>query len=361
MQPQQVSPKIPTWLPQSVARYVAHTEQGVSIRELARRDGCHASTVMRQIRKLEAMRDDPVVDSALRKFRSDVLDDTGCEPDMSGQKGMPDEDLIKAEGARVLRRLCETGSVLAVANDMDTAVVMRDEVTRTATVSRQLAQAFILKGWIVCVQAGRISRYAISPTGRAALSRFVAAAENQAQQKAVGFAEVQAGFSPRDARTAAPTSSAHELARRGRFMAAESPLSILARRRDKSGNAFLEDSLVAAGERLREDYELAQMGQRQREWSRYLSAPHTQIYASDPNNVKGAEAARIRVVAALDSLGEGLSDVVLRCCCQLEGLEAAEKHLGWSARSGKVVLRIALMHLRDHYEGQAGGAGDYIG
>ncbi|MBO6896332.1 MAG: helix-turn-helix domain-containing protein [Shimia sp.] len=361
MQPQQVSPKIPTWLPQSVARYVAHTEQGVSIRELARRDGCHASTVMRQIRKLEAMRDDPVVDSALRKFRSDALAEPGCAPDMCFQEDMPDEDRIRAEGVRVLRRLCETGSVLAVANDMDTAVVMRDEVTRTATVSRQVAQAFVLKGWIVCVQAGRISRYAISPTGRPALSRLVAAAENQAQQKAIGFAEVQAGFSPRDARTTAPTTSAHELARRGRFMAAESPLSILARRRDKSGNAFLEDSLVAAGERLREDYELSQMGQGQSEWSRYLSAPHRQIYASDPKNLKGAEAARTRVVAALDCLGEGLSDVVLRCCCQLEGLEAAEKHLGWSARSGKVVLRIALMHLRDHYEGEAGSAGDYIG
>jgi len=180
MQPQQVSPKIPTWLPQSVARYVAHSEQGVSIRQLARRDGCHASTVMRQIRKLEAMRDDPVVDSALRKFRSDAIEETGCEPDTTGQDGMPEDGLIKAEGARILRRLCETGSVLVVANDMETAVVMRDEVTRTAMVSRQLAQAFVLKGWIVCVQAGRISRYAISPTGRAALSRLVAAAENQA-------------------------------------------------------------------------------------------------------------------------------------------------------------------------------------
>jgi len=144
-------------------------------------------------------------------------------------------------------------------------------------------------------------------------------------------------------------------------MAADGPLSILARRRDKSGNAFLEASLVTAGERLHEDYELAQMGQGQRQWGRYLSSPITQTYQGVPMNLKGAEAARLRVVAALDCLGEGLSDVVLRCCCQLEGLEAAEKHLGWSARSGKVVLRIALMHLRDHYEGEAGGAGDYIG
>lgn len=357
---QQVPQKIPTWLPQSVARYVAHTEQGVSIRELARRDGCHASTVMRQIRKLEAMRDDPVVDSALRKFRSVPRETEPSETQMV-PSDMPEDTAIKAEGERVLRRLCETGAVLAVASDMDTAVVMRDEVTRTATVSRQLAQAFVLKGWITCAQAGRVSRYTISPTGRAALSRMVAKAENQAHQKAIGFAESQTGYATKDPRQVLGTVNAHMLAKQGRFMAAESPLSILARRRDKTGKAFLDDDLVGAGERLREDYELSQMGQGQSEWSRYLSAPHTQVYRADPGNLKGAEEARFRVAAALECLGEGLSDVVLRCCCQLEGLETAEKHLGWSARSGKVVLRIALMHLRDHYQGEAGGAGDYIG
>jgi len=42
--------------------------------------------------------------------------------------------------------------------------------------------------------------------------------------------------------------------------------------------------------------------------------------------------------------------VALRCCCYLEGLETAEKKMGWSARSGKIVLRIALHRLKRHYE-----------
>jgi len=41
--------------------------------------------------------------------------------------------------------------------------------------------------------------------------------------------------------------------------------------------------------------------------------------------------------------------VVLRCCCSREGRETAEKRLGWSARSGKVVLKIALQRLAQHY------------
>ncbi len=52
--------------------------------------------------------------------------------------------------------------------------------------------------------------------------------------------------------------------------------------------------------------------------------------------------------------------MALRCCCYLEGLETAERRLGWSARSGKIVLRIALMRLHRHYEAQ-GDAGKMIG
>ena len=51
----------------------------------------------------------------------------------------------------------------------------------------------------------------------------------------------------------------------------------------------------------------------------------------------------------MEALGPGLSDIVFRVCCFLEGLETAEKRLGWSARSGKVVLKIALERLAAHY------------
>lgn len=56
-----------------------------------------------------------------------------------------------------------------------------------------------------------------------------------------------------------------------------------------------------------------------------------------------------KVAAALQALGPGLGDIALRCCCFEEGLETSKKSLGWAARSGKIVLRIALTALDRHY------------
>lgn len=61
---------VPGWVPDGARRYLAHTEAGHSIRDLARTAGCHASTVMRQIRRIETRRDDPLVDGALAALAS---------------------------------------------------------------------------------------------------------------------------------------------------------------------------------------------------------------------------------------------------------------------------------------------------
>lgn len=347
---------LPTWLPDSVARYVAHTEHGMSIRELARRDGCHASTVLRQIRKLEAMRDDPMIDAALERFRAGQLAQKGRDALSLARvaDGVPDEGTLMREARRVLARLCETGAVLAVAKGMANAVVVRDlaegETMRTATVSQEIAQAMALKDWIQSSGTGKVLRYAITAAGRSALNVMMAQEANVAQ----GFAEAQDGFSAKGAPSVA------EHARVGRFTVAESPLVSLARRKDRGGGPFLDKALLSAGERLREDFELAQMGDDDTgTWRAFLGAPGRGRYAA--TGADASEAARIRVVEAMVELGDGLADVTLRCCCYLEGLETVEKQLNWSARSAKVVLRIALGHLRDHYAARVGGSGDYIG
>ena len=354
---------IPAWVPEGAQRYLAHTETGQSIRDIARSVGCHASTILRQIRRIEMRRDDPLVDAALQSLAEnhysgvDGLRATSAEVYGDAHEGSAaeDEEFIR-EALRILRRLCETGAVLAVAEEMDKAVVVRDSgesgATRTAVVECKIAQALALKDWISCDNPGRISRYRISSSGRAALSQLVAEAENKARARnELGMAEAQTPFLSQMGQA---QSESPRRAKRIRYSAAESPLIALARRRDRDGKPFLDESLVGAGERLREDFELAQIGpQIAQNWDHFLTAGGRGSFGTGAYAGQGASDARARVESALSDLGPGLSDVALRCCCYLEGLELAEKRMGWSARSGKIVLRIALQRLKRHYEDQS--------
>ena len=366
---------LPNWVPDGVTRYLAHTETGQPIRELARRARCHASTVLRQIRRVETRRDDPLVDAALAALAqthfSPTSDGTSCRTGVGSitrnrilmtqsdhsQFDTPDSATLDREACRILRRLCESGAVLAVAENMEKAVVVRDgdggSSTRTAVVECTIAQAMALKDWISCANPGRISRYHITAAGRSALRRMVADRENRARaEKEHGFAETQARFGhsvPLGETTIEDPDTARP--RRVRYNTSESPLIALARRKDRDGSPFLGDGLVSAGERLREDFELAQMGPRvAQNWDRFLTGGGRGGFSADSGVGNGPSGARTRVARALADLGPGLSDVALRCCCYLEGLEMAEKRMGWSARSGKIVLRIALQRLRHHYE-----------
>ncbi|WP_298863066.1 DUF6456 domain-containing protein [uncultured Sulfitobacter sp.] len=329
---------------------------GIPIRALARKQGCHASTILRQIRRVETLRDDPLVDGVLKSLggRPEVTPakkwPAVVSDGMADGATLPDVAQLSIDGVRVLRRLSETGAVLAVAADMERAVIVRESAegqsTRTGVVDRAIAEAMALKGWIVAPVAGRITRYHITAAGRSALADMMARNESA---HATGLADAETG-------------EVSEAPRRIRYGLAESPLAALARRRDREGERFLSDDLVHAGERLREDFEMAQMeNEVAGDWEKFLTTLRSDGPASEHNTSPAARRAHARVVAALREIGPGLSDVTLRCCCFLEGLEAAEKTLGWSARSGKIVLRIALMGLRRHYDQNADKSGAMIG
>ena len=383
---------LPAWLPENLRLYLRHVEEGLSIRALARELGCHASTILRKVRAFENRRDDPLVDEALTGLGALHLQ-LACSgppqdhphtathpvthpvtPPVTPQEGnrpmsaplrhaasaFTDASTIDREARRILRRLCEIGAMLAVAPEMEKAVVLKGSV-RTAVVDRSVAQAFAVKDWIGLKTSGRVSTYEITTAGRSALKRLLA--EDQAT-RAEGFAEAQTPFGEQhrlwgERAVAEPGA---RTPRRMRYNLAESPLDVLARRKEKDGSPFLTPDLVAAGERLREDFELAQMGPRvAQNWDRFLTAGADRGGFSAGGPDSGSSKARERVAAALRDLGPGLGDMVLRCCCFLEGLEAAEKRMGWSARSGKIVLRIALQRLKRHYDETYGGKAPLIG
>ncbi|WP_415183966.1 DUF6456 domain-containing protein [Phaeovulum sp.] len=365
------SAALPAWLPDCARLYLRHVEEGIPIRQLARTEGCHASTVLRRVRRVESRRDDPLIDELL----SDLAKPTTLRPatPIAEKENPPmsapirkaemqaDDSEIQYEARRILRRLTEPGALLVVAGDLDKAVVLKGTV-RTAVVARTVAQAFALNDWIEVAHSGRIISYAISTTGRAALRRML---DEDNATRAGGLTEA-----PREHENPYADQHRHWATRldpeggnkRLRANLAESPLGLLARRRDKDGAPFLPADLVAAGERLREDFELAQMGPRvAQNWERFMTGGGRGQYRENAGPGGGSGRARDRVALALRDLGPGLGDMVLRCCCFLEGLEAAEKRLGWSARSGKIVLRIALIRLKRHYDETYGGAAPLIG
>ncbi|OZA94060.1 MAG: hypothetical protein B7X57_02880 [Erythrobacter sp. 34-65-8] len=122
---------------------------------------------------------------------------------------------------------------------------------------------------------------------------------------------------------------------------AESPIAWLHAR------GHLEARLFDAGERLRADYERAQLG------------PNVTM-RWDPVRISGGGngglspterqiAARQRFDGAIAAAGKGLEDILWRVVCACEGLPHAERALEWPARSGKLVLRIALERVADFY------------
>ncbi len=344
----------------------------MSLRALARQEGVHASTILRQVRRYENRRDDPLLDAALSRLvrrpaalpndPATVKDPSLMSAPQRNQAFGIDDAAIELEGRRILRRLAENGAVLVVAPDMDKAVVLRElpdgRSVRTAVLDRDAAQAFVLKDWITPKKVGRIVTYEITTMGRAALRRMI----DLDDRRAHGMSEAATPFADQHREWSTRTVMEDGTSRRLRYNLAESPVAVLGRRRDKDGRVFLEPELVTAAERLREDFELAQMGPRvAQNWDRFLTGGDRGGFRGDSGLAEGPNAARDRVAAALRDLGPGLGDVALRCCCFLEGLEVAEKRMGWAARSGKIVLRIALQRLQRHYDETYGRSGPLIG
>ena len=122
---------------------------------------------------------------------------------------------------------------------------------------------------------------------------------------------------------------------------AESPLGWLHAR------GHLDARLFDAGERLRADYERAQLGP-----SVTMRWDPVRIRSTNQDGLAPSErqvAARARFDSAIAAAGKGLEDILWRVVCACETVTVAEKELDWPARSGKLVLRIALERVAEFY------------
>jgi hypothetical protein len=130
---------------------------------------------------------------------------------------------------------------------------------------------------------------------------------------------------------------------------AESPLARLAVPASGEVRAFLEPHQVEAGERVRRLCERARLQPRV---TMSYSAAHTaggkgSVAAADISDA--AADARKRLADIPRMLPADCAGVVIDVCGLLKGLQTVETERGWPRRSAKLVLRIGLDQLAQHY------------
>lgn len=239
---------------------------------------------------------------------------------------------LPAEAARLLTRLGEAGAYARPDPLVEDALVARrggDGVSissgRFATASGRILAAADLAAWNATG-----TQLTITAAGRARLRRQAMPGDMAFPAQHHNLTVVEGGSEP--------------ILRN----ASENPLSWMVRRRDRDGTPLIDAASFEAGERLRRDMTTAALLPRM---GGAFGAPR--VDGGGPRDPASAAdhviAARQRVRGALDAVGSDLSGLLIDLCGFLKGLERIEAERRWPARSAKVVARIALGRLAEHY------------
>lgn len=252
----------------------------------------------------------------------------------------PETDASGRALRRLLQALAETGACAAPSDlDDDTIVVLgaKNGVTvARARLPAAAGAAALAQGLAQWESDGAARRLRLTEAGRAHLRRLDAPADPETDP----FAARRGAYVARALEKGARPTLVNE---------AESPLAWLARRKGADGRPFLTPAQVEAGERFRRDVEQAQILQRvTANWEASIAASRRGADAGVAVTEIAMDARR-RLARAYETVGPELAGLLTDVCGYLKGLEMVECERGWPARSGKVVLRIALDRLAQHY------------
>jgi Domain of unknown function (DUF6456) len=217
----------------------------------------------------------------------------------------------------------------------------------------------------VSVGAGRFSRAAAEALGRQDLACWQQAGTGQktlsltdagrAHLRRAEATEQDASFFRQHRETAEIAIETGEGIKRVRVDMDESPLDWLRRRKGRDGQPLIDEASYQAGERLRTDIMLA--GLLPSVTARWDASHRSGGPASPSDATDRMIAARQRIRHAFDAIGADFSDLLMDLCGFLKGLELIERERHWPPRSGKVVVRLALARLAEHYGIEAAAQG----
>jgi hypothetical protein len=236
------------------------------------------------------------------------------------------ESEMAREARKILRKLV-AGAHLQLDENGRYGVVARARAARHAKtkLDASLAAAMRAKGWLAAEDGGRL---VLTEAGEGWYARAVAASDPFAAQHQLRRSGIISDEQGRERRVV--------------VNAAESPLTWMCQRK------LIGEVQCQAGERLRRDYTLAQLSPR---LGVDLSAPVVFGRRAQKTELLSDTvlAAKQRFAAAMRAAGPGLADILFDICCHLSGLEESERARGWPRASAKVVLKIALDRLAQHY------------
>ncbi len=346
----------PDWFPLEILIYLAHEKLDLPQQQISREIGLHVSKISRIVRAVEKKKSDPVFLSGLQRAESKIelcfqsqsgenecSPVTKCDASYGRFRHLLEYDRDRRRTFSLLTALDEPGAFLAVSMDLS-VVVATNRRQNVFWKSKDCAdilvvEFFALAGWIKQISFKNALHYRLTSEARSQLINKIKVRRCKGNYLAESYSKGVAlsSFRPQ-------TSKSIALPDVFKGPNRVSPLTTLARLKDRCGKPFLSNELVAAGQMLREDFELAKLDLNSEEFST--------VRNEDPGSRmdSSSKASTTRLKQALSSLGPELSDVVLRCCCNLQGMKEIENDLGWSARSAKVVLRIALLQLSIFYK-----------
>ena len=349
---------VPGWLPRSVLIYVLNEKCRISMRKIARHMNVQTSTVSRNVRTVHNKLSDPLYNAGVERL-SNALAKSGFQntalevrTNSTSQTHpeqfvfQPKEDKLKVDGKKLFKALALPNAVLSVSLNSESVSVTGKQgcepSARYSTFDRSLAEAFVLRDMIQLNGSATQLKYSITSKGKSYFERFSEFYLKNTCQN-LGLKDCGKVEACRETQLANLEQSAIE----------KSPLYTLLRLRDKFGERYLSPNHVVAGQIFREDYEVSNLLN-----ARHAKKTKTGLEQKDVVGEAFCLGASERFELANKMLGPIMSDVVIRCCCHFQGLGKIERHLGWSARSGKVVLRIALTQLAEFYRttDEIGGA-----